>query len=67
MFDLHLTDIHQSQSDVAGRTANTHSAITCVGNGSGMTAVIMVAGDNNESAQLRDAMANRITKLVPFD
>jgi hypothetical protein len=39
MFDLHLTDIHQSQSDVAGRTANTHSAITCVGNGSGMTAV----------------------------
>jgi hypothetical protein len=67
MIDLKLLDIKMSKVDVAGRTANTHAAITCLNTNKGITAVIMVAGENNESKQLRSKLSERIGKFVQID
>ncbi|MBI4487612.1 MAG: hypothetical protein HY694_00880 [Deltaproteobacteria bacterium] len=67
MYDLKLSDIKKSKVDVSGRTANTHAAITCLSTSQGMTAVIMVAGEGNESKELRSKLSGKIGKLVQID
>ncbi len=67
LHDVGLTDLRKSNVDVAGRTANTHSFITCVNTTGGMKAFIVCAGAGEECKQLRAKMADKIGKIVLID
>ena len=67
LYSLKLKNVKRSKVDVSGRTANTHTAITCLGSRQGMTAVIMVAGEERESKWVRNKIRDEIGKFVLFD
>lgn len=64
----HAQNIRVVPIEVSGTIGGTYAAITCIGTAPEPTAVVMVVGTNqNETARVRDALANRIKGIVRFD
>jgi hypothetical protein len=54
--------------EVSGTIGSTYAAITCIGTSPNVTAMVMVVGPNqNETIQVRDALANHIKGIRILD
>ena len=65
---FHLQNIRVSGDEVAGTTANSYAAITCLNTTGNASAVVMVAGSNgNEAQDLRNKLRDHIAGIICFE
>src|SRR5579859_1529993 len=65
---FNLQNIRVSRDEVAGTTADSYAAITCLGTTGNATAVVMVAGSNgNEASDLRNKLRDHIAGIICFE
>jgi hypothetical protein len=65
---FNLQNIRVSRDEVAGTTANSYAAITCVPTTGNATAMVMVAGSNgNEAQDLRNKLRDHVAGIICFE
>ena len=66
--NLNFQNIRRSQNEVAGSSAGSYAAITCVATSARATEIVMVVGDKgSETARVRDSLRNKIAGITRFD
>ena len=66
--DEGATNIKSSPTEVTGTIGKTYVVITCVATTPHVTAVVMViGGDSDETAKVRDKVKKKIAGIIKFD